>query len=273
MGIKDVLSKFRVLIWLSYQIEANWTSLPVYLAYLSIRPTFTLLLMLFIFVAVRGNPSLGYFILVGQAFYNLVGSGIMGVAYTLWDDREHYRSLKYVYLSPNSFSIYLIGRGLYKFIEGIIPLSFAFFVGSLLIGFPIISLSPNWPLLVVNYFLGMVWIIAIGLMVASFLFFTTEYGWVAVESITGALLLFGNVIFPSNLLPFPLNEISNYIPIKYWMDINRMVIKGASFSTIAQDFYFLLILSIIYLIVSLFLLKLCERVAKRKGLIDITTAH
>jgi ABC-2 type transport system permease protein len=273
MGVIDSIRKIRVLIWLAFEIEANWTRLPVYLLYISIRPTFTLLLMLFIVIAVRPNPQLGFFILVGQAFYNIVGSGIMGVAYTLWDDREHYRSLKYVYLTPNNLAFYLIGRGLYKFIEGLIPLSIAFFVGALIINYPIFSLVPNWLLLITNYLLGMVWIIALGLMVASFLIFTTDYGWVAVESIVSSLLLFGNVIFPANLLPYPLNEVAKYLPISYWMDINRYALQGVSFESVSNELIILLEMSIAYLIVSLLLLRTCETIARRKGLIDITTAH
>ncbi|HLI46265.1 MAG TPA: ABC transporter permease [Geobacterales bacterium] len=273
MGIRDSLTKLRVLVWLSYQIEANWTRLPSYLAYISIRPTFTLLLMIFIVIAARPNPQYGFFILVGQAFYNLVGSGVMGVAYTLWDDREHYRSLKYVYLTPNSLTFYLIGRGLYKFIEGLLPLSIAFFVGALLIHYPIFSLMPNWPMLIANYFVGMIWIIAFGLLIASFLIFTTDYGWAAVESIVSSLLLFGNVIFPTYLLPYPLDAIANFLPIKYWMDINRQALLGMSTMNMMPNFIPLLELSLIYFVVAFFLFKYCERVARSKGLIDITTAH
>jgi len=273
MGVKETFNKIRTLVWLSYQIEANWTKLPTYIAYMSVRPTFTLLLMVFIVIAVRPNPQYGFFILVGQAFYNLVGSGIMGVAYTLWDDREHYRSLKYIYLTPNHLYFYLIGRGLYKFIEGILPLIISFFVGALLINYPIFSLSPNWTLLAMNYVIGMVWIIAFGLLVASFLIFTTDYGWAAVESIVGSLLLFGNVLFPTYLLPYPLSNIADYLPIKYWMDINRLALQGKSLMDVMADLVMLIELTIIYFIAAYFLFKYCEKIARSKGLIDITTTH
>ena len=273
MGVINSIRRIRALVWLAFQIEANWTRFPIYLLYTSIRPTFTLLLMLFIVVAVRPNPQFGFFILVGQAFYNIVGSGIMGVAYTLWDDREHYRALKYVYLTPNNLAFYLIGRGLYKFIEGLIPLTIAFFVGALIINYPIFNLVPNWLLLITNYLLGMVWIIAFGLIIASFLIFTTNYGWVAVESIVSSLLLFGNVIFPASLLPYPLDQVAKYLPITHWMDINRYALQGVSFTSVSNQLIISFEMSITYLIISLILLRICERIARKKGLIDITTAH
>jgi ABC-2 type transport system permease protein len=34
------------------------------------------------------------------------------------DDREHYKTLKYMYVAPISVPMYLIGRGVAKFIVG-----------------------------------------------------------------------------------------------------------------------------------------------------------
>lgn len=272
MGIKSSLRNIVSLVWLSYKIEANWTNMPSYLAYITIRPTFTLLLMVFIFVAVRGNQQFGYFILVGQAFYNLVGSGIIGIANTLWEDREHYKMLKYMYLLPIKFPIYLLGRGLYKYIEGIIPLIISFLVGAAIVGIPLNELNVNWPLLILNYFLGYVWITAFGFLIASLMFFTTEYGWIVIESIMGSLLLFGNVIFPSNILPFPFNIISNGLPIKSWIDLNREIIAG-QLSYFNFQFMIFVIICFSYLIVSLLIFQISEKQAKKRGLIDIVTTH
>jgi len=272
MGVKSFIRKILSLVWLSYKIEANWTSIGNYLAYITVRPTFTLLLMIFIFVAVRGNQQFGYFILVGQAFYNLIGSGIMGVAYTLWDDREHYRMLKYMYIMPVNFSIYLVGRGLYKYIEGILPLAISFIIGSIIINVPFTELHIQWSLLILNYLLGYVWIVALGLLIASLMFFTTEYGWIVIESLMASLLLFGNIIFPSDLLPFPLNLISNALPIKIWIDLNRELIIG-DLNYFNFQFVELVIMSFSYLIVALLIFKESEKIARKNGLIDIVTTH
>jgi len=273
MGIKIVINKIFSLLWVSYKIEANWTSIKNYLIYIIVRPTFTLLLMLFIFVAARSNQQYGYFILVGQAFYNLVGSGIMGVAYTLWDDREHYKILKYIYILPIKLPFYLMGRGMYKYIEGILPLFVSFIIGSLIIQYPLSQLHVYWPLLVLNYLLGFVWILALGFLIASIMFFTTQYGWIVIESIMGSLLLFGNIIFPSSLLPFPLNVVSDLLPIKVWIDLNREIILGNINLEVYHQLEILALLSFAYLFVSWLLLNLSDRIAKKNGLIDIVTSH
>ncbi len=271
--MNNLLAKLRALTWLSYQIEANWTKFYLYLLYIMVRPISTLLLILFIVIAVRPNPDLAYFILVGQAFYNFVGSGIMGVAYPIWDDREHYRSLKHIYISPTPIPIYLIGRGIYKFIEGLLPLLLSFIVGAAILNYPLHTLSPNIFLLALNFFLGIVWIIALGLIIASFLLFTTHYGWAVVEGIIASLLLFGNVIFPSYLLPYPFNVIADYLPIKYWMDLNRVAIKGLGIELVIGDLLILILLTVAYLVLALVLIRVVDKIARNKGLIDITTAH
>jgi ABC-2 type transport system permease protein len=276
MGLNKKISLLKTLFWLSHQIEANWTKFFIYLIYITVRPTFTLLLMIFIYIAVSAvrGPDLeyGYFILVGQAFYNLVGSGIIGIAYTFFDDKEHYKMLKYIYISNIKLSYYLFGRASYHFIEGIYPLIIAFILGAYIIQYPIFELKPNLPLLFINIILGFIWITAFGFLVASFLLFTTNYGWVVIDSIVASLLLFGGVLYPTDILPYPLNIVAYYLPIKYWLDINRAVIKGIDIIYIFNDLIFILTLSIIYLFISLLIFKISENIAKKKGLLDISVS-
>jgi hypothetical protein len=272
MGLKSI-SLLRILFWLSYQIEANWTKFFIYLIYITIRPTFTLMLMIFIYIAVSAvkGPSLeyGYYILVGQAFYNLIGSGIIGIAYTFWDDKEHYKMLKYIYITNVKLSFYLFGRGFYHFVEGLYPLVIAFVLGAYIIQYPLFELKPNFPLLLLNIILGFIWITALGLLVASFLLFTTNYGWIVIDSVVSSLLLFGGVLYSTEILPYPLNLVANYLPIKYWLDVNRNAIKGIDITSVFNDLIFLIILSAAYLIIALIIFRICENIAKRKGLLDI----
>src|SRR5262249_14419517 len=52
---------------------------------------------------------------VGNAFYVFVPLGLVGVAWTVIDDRENFQVLKYVYVSPVGLFTYLAGRALTKF--------------------------------------------------------------------------------------------------------------------------------------------------------------
>ena len=39
-----------------------------------------------------------------------------GVSWAIIDDREHYRTLKYIYIAPINIPIYLLGRGVARFL-------------------------------------------------------------------------------------------------------------------------------------------------------------
>ena len=51
------------------------------------------------------------FVVVGSALWSFVVAGIAGLAWSVLDDRERYRMLKYLYVSPNSLLVLLLGRG------------------------------------------------------------------------------------------------------------------------------------------------------------------
>jgi len=277
MGIREFINKFKANIWLSKEIESNWINYFLYLLYISIRPIFTLFMMVFIYVTVatvKGpNLTFGFFILTGQAFYNLIVSGTTGISSTLWSDREHFRTLKYIYISPLRLNLYLIGRGFYYFLEGLIPFTLSLFIGSYLISFPLFELNPNFLFLILNIILGMFVIISLGLLISSFIFFSTHYGFIVIEAILGSLLLFGNVLFPIEILPYPLYYIGYSLPITYWLDLNRELLLGKSLFELSDIFNKFLILTIIYFLVSIIIFNLAEKYARKKGMIDITTAH
>jgi hypothetical protein len=73
-------------------------------------------------------------------------------------------------------------------------------------------------------------------------------------------------------LPFPLNLISNALPIKIWIDLNRELIIG-DLNYFNFQFVELVIMSFSYLIVALLIFKESEKIARKNGLIDIVTTH
>ena len=50
--------------------------------------------------------------------YGLVGTVMFGLSYAVVRDREHYRMLKYIYISPGRFQTYFLGRGAARGLEG-----------------------------------------------------------------------------------------------------------------------------------------------------------
>ena len=51
------------------------------------------------------------FVVLGSALWAMLVAGIAGPAWSVLEDRERYRMLKYLYVSPATFLVLLIGRG------------------------------------------------------------------------------------------------------------------------------------------------------------------
>jgi ABC-2 type transport system permease protein len=56
------------------------------------------------------------YLYLGNAFYIYVGQIMTGLSYAVIDDREHYKTLKYIYVAPVHFPTYLLGRAVARFI-------------------------------------------------------------------------------------------------------------------------------------------------------------
>src|SRR5882757_2942225 len=72
------------------------------------------------------------YLYVSNACYGLVGSVMFGLSYAVVRDREHYRMLKYVYISPAHFQTYFVGRALSRVAEGTMGAVLNLSVGMLL---------------------------------------------------------------------------------------------------------------------------------------------
>ena len=62
------------------------------------------------------------------------------------DDREHYKTLKYMYVAPIHIPMYLFGRGVAKFIVGSISVLITIVFGMLFLHLRIELAAVNWPL-------------------------------------------------------------------------------------------------------------------------------
>jgi len=96
---------FRTAAWLGWKIESNWTDPFLFSVYSIIKPlagAFILVVMYGVIAQGNFNTPIFAYIYIGNAFYRYVGDVITGVSWAIVDDREHYRTLKYVYVAPIS---------------------------------------------------------------------------------------------------------------------------------------------------------------------------
>src|SRR5881397_715543 len=77
------------------------------------------------------DPHSFAFLYVGNAFFIFVGSTLFGTFQVIQSDREWYQTLRYVYISPISYYVYILGRAFSKILVSIfgvlITLGFGFF--------------------------------------------------------------------------------------------------------------------------------------------------
>ena len=134
--MRETFRTLRWSSWLGWQIESNWADWRLFLLYLVIKPVTGSLVLVCMFFAVQYSvggllrSGLLPYIYVSNACYGLVNTVMFGMSYVVITDREHYRMLKYIFISPATFSAYFVGRGLARGLEGAIGGAITIIVGS-----------------------------------------------------------------------------------------------------------------------------------------------
>jgi ABC-2 type transport system permease protein len=225
--------------WLGWQVESNWTDPLLFVAFSVLKPIASVLILVFMYNAVSragtGSPIYAY-IYVGNAFYIYVGAVLAGASYSILDDRERYRTLKYLYVAPISIPIYLFGRAVARFITGSLAVVITLAAGVLFFGVPINLAAVDWPLLLAALPLGVLCLALLGIIVGTWTMTLRTEPWFAGEALGAALYLFSGAIFPITILPAALQPIGFILPLTYWLELLRRALLGpgaAAFPTLA----------------------------------------
>src|SRR5688500_19329839 len=113
MNRSESYRSFRMATWLGWQVESNWTDPFLFAIYVIIKPLATAAILVVMYSVITGgdyNSPLFPYIYLGNAFYIYVGAVMSGVSWAVIDDREHYKTLNYMYISPINIPFYLLGR-------------------------------------------------------------------------------------------------------------------------------------------------------------------
>jgi ABC-2 type transport system permease protein len=275
---------FRTATWLGWQIESNWTDPFLFAIYSFIKPISTAAILVVMYgIITQGNfesPIFTYMYL-GNAFYIYVGAVMAGVSWAVIDDREHYKTLKYMYVAPIHIPMYLFGRGVAKFIVGSISVLITIVFGMLFLHLRIDLATVNWPLFTLALVIGVVMLAFMGLMLAGVTLLIAHHVWFLGEAVAGALYLFSGAIFPLEVLPPAIRWIGYVIPITYWLELIRRALVGEvadAFPTLAslsneQILGILIGLTIVFGVLSFFVFRWAENQARERGLIDMVTNY
>jgi ABC-2 type transport system permease protein len=208
--------------------------------------------------SVETNYHISYttYLLIGLAFNTYLSQSLTLVQRTInpW-------SLEEVLVSPTGLVTFIVGSSAWGFIWSTLVIAIYLAVGVLAFG---VVLSIN--------ILGTVLVAALGIatfigfsMIGAGLLILTKQGDPVTTVITIATNLFGNVLFPPDVMPQALKVISYFVPQYYFFTAIRGVLTGAAWDVILPDLVLLVLMCAIILPLGYFVYSWCLRTAKKNG--------
>jgi ABC-2 type transport system permease protein len=284
-GIRsEALRSFLISAWLGWQITSNWTDPLLFAIYSVIRPVARAAILVIMYGVITNSnftDPLFPYIFIGNAFYTYVFSIMNGVSWAVIDDREHYRTLKYIYVAPVRIPAYLLGRG----VAGVLTASLSVFItvlaGVLFLHVTFDPAQVNWLLFFVTLFIGVVMLAMMGLVLGAISLLLVRHSGYISEGVAGVLFIFSGAIYPLTVLPTWLQPVGYAMPITYWLELIRRALIGnvaqvfptlASFTDL-QLLGILVGLSVVFGVASIYIFRACDKRARDRGLIDRVTNY
>ena len=276
---------FKVAAWLGWEMDSNWTEPWLFIVYSVVKPiagAFILVLMyaVFAFIGNRQDPAAFSYMYVGNSFFIFVASVLFGTFQVIQADREWYQTIRYVYIAPISYYVYILGRAASKIAVAAfaVGITLAFGVAFLKVQIGL-SLS-DVPLFVVSTALGLAVLLAIGICLGGISFLTAKHTHGLAEGIPGIFYVFCGVLFPLSVLPSWGQTIGLGIPLTYWFDLTRRLLApnlGVDTTLSGYDDLAILLLLVVSSIgffgLSVLIFKAGEYFARKAGKIDMTTSY
>ena len=286
MALRDHLRTLRYATWLGWEVESNWTSPWLFILYSLVKPIAAVLILVFMYLIILGDvardPVFFSYMYVGNAFYLFVAQVLFGLTWVLHEDREHFQTLRNIYMAPMSFYVYVVGRALSKIIITCAAVFITLLFGVLALEVPIHLLTVNWPYFILAILIGLVVICTLGVALAGISMLTAKHSAGINEAIAGVFYLFCGVIFPITILPISIQTVSLAIPVTYWLeiirrslmpDLNIQSISGLSQFSNWELTVLLTVSALLFLVVSLMIFRFADHRARKKGKLDMITTY
>jgi ABC-2 type transport system permease protein len=269
---------FKAATRLGWEISSNWTRPLMFVIYSVLRPITAAFILVVMYRVISGRApgTAAYlaFLVSGVAFWSFVVYGFAGLSNGISEDRGEYKMLKYVYTSPAHFYVYLFGRGLAQLASAVASAVIVLVVATIALGLPIDPLRVNYPLLLASSLLALLAVIGMAMAFGLLLLQARDahgYG----ELGSSVLYVVSGAIFPISVLPGILATIASLSPLVYWMELIRRSLLGADairmFPALsdADVMLRLFLTTAATLILAHLVFSWADRLARRKGLIDM----
>jgi ABC-2 type transport system permease protein len=290
--LRDGWRAFSTAARIGWQTESNWADPLLFVIYSMAKPIASVLILVFMLQVISGGnarPEFRAFVVVGSALWSFVVGGTAGLAWSLLDDRERYRMLKYLYISPNSLLVILLGRGAARLAIAGMGALITLGVGIAFLGVGFDVGRVDWFVLVPAVLLGFVAIVSLGIILAAVCLQTRQESWSYPEAVAGALFLLVGAVFPLSVLPVAVQGFGFLLPLTWWLESVRQALVPGSLSGIGGQGSFwtlvtgtpaptpgvvliaLLATTAVTTLGAVAAYRWSERRAKERGLLDTTT--
>lgn len=222
---------FRTAAGLGWKIESNWTDPFLFTVYSVAKPVAHAAILVVMYLVVshgRTEGPLFNFIFLGNAFYLFVMAVIVGISFGVQDDRERYRTLKYIYLAPVSLPVYLLGRSAAQVLTGGAAVLVTLAFGLVFFHLPLHWNGIDWPLFAASMAIGTIALALIGLIVAGITLLTAHQNELVGVAVASALYLVSGAIFPLEVLPRWISAAGYTFPVTWWLELIRRSLVGSA---------------------------------------------
>ena len=292
MAVMTDLRVFKDSAWLGWQMEANWTDPFLFLTHSVVKPIAETLILVLMYIVVTGGETQGaYFsyMYVGNALYMFVAEVLFGVTWVIHDDREHFMTLKQVYIAPMNFYMYILGRSAIKIAITTFGVVITLAFGVVALGVGIDLADVDWLLLVSSLALGLACICILGLALGGISFLTAKHSIGINEGLAGVFYVMSGVVFPITILPVWAQSISKVLPVTYWMEAVRRALEPRVMEELVETsgfdvtgmggvgdltmMLYLLLSAGAFFVLSIGVFRIADHIARKKGKVDWTTAY
>ena len=274
--LPDAWRSFRTAIGLGWAIESNWSDPTLFAIYTMAKPLAAAMILVVMFNVItqgQGGEFL-QFLIVGSALWNVVFGVMGGLVQSILEDRERYRMMKYVVVTPTSLFPFLLGRSLARVIVSFVAVVLTLASGSSCWGSScdrIFSTSSR------PRCIGVMAVMALGVFMAGWCLQLRQEAWSYPEAIAGALYLISGAIFPIDVLPSFVHPIAYASPTTWWLEASRRGLLGhgspGAIGELSDGVVMLLLVVSTAIVIPLALAAFAwfMRRARQAGLLDMTT--
>jgi ABC-2 type transport system permease protein len=274
--LADAWRSFRTAVRLGWAIESNWSDPFLFAVYTMAKPLSAAMILVVMFRIITGGEGGEFlqFLIVGAALWNVVFGVLAGLVQSILEDRERYRMMKYVVVTPSSLFPFLLGRSLARVGVSLVAVVLTLLVGILFLG---VELRPDLLLLVPATLLGLTAVMALGIFMAGWCLQLRQEAWSYPEAIAGALYLVSGAIFPVDVLPSAIQPIAWAFPTTWWLEASRRGLVGhgspGTIGTLSNEAVMALLVLTTAVAVPLALAAFAwfMRRARQAGLLDMVT--